>query len=123
MDDRDLTPKDREHRLRLAIEGLKRREPKGEKPEDAVVPTLTAEGECRCPKCGKTARTPEAWNPWTGRDERMVLVPGKCNDCPNCGVRHFVTEELAQAHNHMLYPDDPQFFARRQHRKEKREDG
>lgn len=106
---RRLVLKDREQRLREAMEAVKTRQPKGEKPEDAVVPTLMDDGKLLCPKCGRHCVTPKAWNPWNGRDEKMVLVAGKCNDCPQCGCKHFVTEDLALAHNHFWFPDDPQY--------------
>ncbi len=120
MDHRDLMPNDREGRLRAAIEALKARTPPGEKPADAVVPAWDGKGGLICPRCGGTCRTPQAWNPWNGRDEKMVLVAGKCNNCPHrgCGAVHYVTEELARLHNSYLYPEDyPEA------RKPKREDG
>lgn len=104
-----LILKDREQRLREAIEATKNRTPKGEKPPEAVVPTLLPDGKLLCPKCGRHCVTPKAWNPWNGRDEKMILVAGKCNDCPQCGCQHFVTEELALEHNHYFFPDDPQY--------------
>jgi hypothetical protein len=110
VDRRKLNLKDREHRIREALEQGKAREPRGVKPADAVVPTLTAEGACRCPQCGGTCNTPVAWNPWNGLDEKMVLVHGKVNNCPHCRCRHFVTRELARAHNHYWFPEDRQFM-------------
>jgi hypothetical protein len=108
MNLRDLNLNDRERRLRLAIESLKRRTPKGQKPPDAVVPAWESQGGMICPKCGGRCVAPIAWNPWNSLDEKMVLVPGKCNNCPHqgCGAVHFVTEELAEVHNAFWYPED-----------------
>jgi hypothetical protein len=50
MNHRDLNLNDRERRLRLAIERLKRRTPKGQKPPDAVVPAWDGQGGMICPK-------------------------------------------------------------------------
>lgn len=109
MSRRDLDLKDREHRLRAAIETLRARTPKGEKPPDAVVPSWDGRGGCVCPKCGGTCFAPVAPNPYRGfKDDKMVLVPGKCNSCPHegCGAVHFVTEDLARLHNEYFYPKD-----------------
>lgn len=121
MNRRDFTLKDREHRLRLAIEGLKRRTPKGEQPPDAVVPAWDGRGGLICPRCGGRCVTPVAPNPnRCFKEEKMVLVAGKVNVCPNqnCGADHFVTEELARLHNSFYYPEDYQ-----ESREPKREDG
>lgn len=121
MNSPDPILKDREHRLRVAIESLKRRTPHGEKPPDAVVPTWDGRGGMICPKCGGRCVTPVAPNPYRAfQEEKMVLVPGKVNVCPHgcCGADHYVTEELAWLHNSFYYPEDY-----RESRKPKREDG
>lgn len=121
MNHRDLILKDREQRLRLAIESLKRRTPKGQKPPDAVVPAWDGWGGLICPKCGGRCVAPVAPNPnRCFKEERMILVPGKCNNCPHrgCGAVHFVTEELARLHNSFYYPEDDPIP-----REPKREDG
>lgn len=82
--------------------------PKGP-PPDAVVPRLLPNGELECPRCGRRCRTPVAWNPWSGIEERMVLVPGKTCECPNCGCLHLFPPSLAMTHNRILYPDDPAY--------------
>jgi hypothetical protein len=109
MNHRDLNLEDREHRLRAAIESLKHRIPKCEKPSDAVVPAWDGRGGLVCPKCGGTCFAPTAPNPYRCfKEEKMVLVPGKINECPHrgCGAAHFVTEELARLHNSFYYPED-----------------
>lgn len=120
MNRRDFALKGREIALRRAFEALKARTSPGEKPPDAVVPAWDGKGGLICPRCGGTCVAPIAWNPWNSLDERMILVAGKCNECPHqgCGAVHFVTEELAQAHNAFWFPE--QYASRR---KKEREDG
>jgi hypothetical protein len=78
-------------------------------PLDAVVPRLLPDGSLECPKCKGVCRTPVAWSPWSGIEERMVLVAGKTCDCPHCRCVHLFPPGLALAHNRILYPDDPQY--------------
>lgn len=119
MNRRDLNLGDREQRLRSAIEALKARTPKCEKPPDAVVPAWDGQGGLICPRCGRRCVTPVAPNPnRCFEEEKMVLVAGKCNDCPSCGAAHYVTERLAWIHNGYFFPEDyPET------RKPKQEDG
>lgn len=99
--------KDRERILREALAPSKLA--KGQKPEDAVVPLLDEDGGCECPQCGNVCVTPVHNNIWTGVDEKMVLVPNKCNHCPHCGVLHFITPDLALDHNHFWFPEDKRY--------------
>jgi len=106
VDHRDPIMKDREHRLRAAVEALKDRTPPGEKPSDAVVPAWDGKGGLTCPRCRRTCVTPIAWNPWNSLDEKMVLVSGKCNNCPmRLRACSLVTEELARPTT-LSVPDD-----------------
>lgn len=82
--------------------------PKGP-PPDAVVPRLLAGGDLECPKCKGVCRTPLAWNPWSGVEERMILVANKTCDCPHCGCVHLFPAALAAAHNRILYPRDSRY--------------
>jgi hypothetical protein len=84
--------------------------PKGPPPGSVTPDTLSEDGLVICPSCRGLCRTPTAWNPWNGRDEPMILVALNTNHCPHCGIVHFVSAGLAREFNHLLFPDDPQFF-------------
>ena len=83
--------------------------PKGP-PPGSVTPTILSEaGLVVCPRCGGLCRSPTGWNPWTGRDERMILVGNRTARCPHCHAQHYITPTLARRYNHRLYPDDPAY--------------
>lgn len=82
--------------------------PKGQ-PPGTVVPVLNDDATLTCPVCRGTCKTPTEPNPYNGfREERMVLRRGTVR-CPHSGVcyaLHWIDDELAARHNHLLYPDD-----------------
>jgi len=56
--------------------------------------------------------TPVGWNPWTGTDGKMILLPNRTADCPHagCGAVHWITPDIARRHNRAVYPANPEVW-------------
>lgn len=74
-----------------------------EPPMGAVIPTLSADGDCVCPKCEQFCFTPVKRSPTTGKMVKYVLKPKACVPCPHCGTIHYLTAELAAKHQEFHY--------------------
>lgn len=82
------------------------------RPPGSVVPGLR-EGDPTtliCPACGRGVVTPVGWNPWTGTDDRMILLPNRTAACPHCGVEHWILPDVACRHNQAVYPHNPEVW-------------
>lgn len=85
------------------------------RPPGSVVPTLKQDDPTVlvCGSCGGEVVTPVGWNPWTGSDDRMILLANRTAACPHCGIQHWITADIARRHNAALYPDNPEVWDQR----------
>jgi hypothetical protein len=84
------------------------------RPPGSVVPTLKQDDPTIliCPSCGGEVETPVGWNPWTGTDEKMILLSNRTANCPHAGCEalHWILPDVARRHNEAAYPDNPEVW-------------